>query len=106
MPSAPPALPSVPAAYRRALEDLAAVCTEARALAELLEYAARLLRGGKADPEGPPLDAVPPGSRIVALLARWDRSLDAASRVWDSLPAAVREGLLPPADMLKAAEAG
>jgi hypothetical protein len=104
MPGAPRELSSFPPGYRRALEDLASVCAEARAAADLLEYAAGLLRGRPADPEVPPLDVVPGGGRIKVLLACRDRALDAAERVWNTLPPDVQERLQPPAALLETAE--
>jgi hypothetical protein len=92
MPAIPTAPSSLPASYRRALEDLAAACREAHALADLLEYAAGVLRGRALDPEGPSLDAVPGSARLLALLPRRSRNLDAAERAWEGLAASPREG--------------
>ncbi len=94
---------SPPPVYHRALAALAEAVHEAHALADLLEYAAGLLRGRAADPEGPPLDLCPGGGRILALLARRDRSLAEAERAWDGLAPSVREGLTPPGEFLEEA---
>ncbi len=88
---------SPPPVYRRALDNLAGAVCEAHALADLLEYAAGLLRGRPADPEGPPLDLCPGGGRVLAVLARRDRFLAEAERAWDGLAPSVREGLPAPA---------
>jgi hypothetical protein len=91
------------AAYRRALENLAAACREAHSLADLLDYAAALLRGRPPDPDGPPLDLCPGSARILAVLARQDRALDDAERAWEGLAPSVREGLPPPGELLEEA---
>jgi hypothetical protein len=83
------------------LTSLADAVREAHALAELLEYAAGLLRGRAADPDGPPLDLCPGGGRVLAVLARRDRSLAEAERAWDGLTPSVREGLPPPGEFLE-----
>lgn len=93
-----------PPSYARALGALADAVREAHALAELLEYAAALLRDRPADLDGPPLDLCPGGARVLAVLGRRDRALDAAERVWANLHPTVREGLQPPGELLEAAE--
>jgi hypothetical protein len=60
-----------PPAYSRALDALAGAVRDAHALAELLEYAAALLRGKPPAPDGPLLDLVP-GGRVLAGLGRRD----------------------------------
>jgi hypothetical protein len=101
MSTAPPAPVSGLTGYRRAVEDLAAACREAHAVAELLEYAAGLLRGRHPDPEGPSLDALPGGARVLAVLARRDRAFDAAERTWDGLDPRAREGVPAPGELLE-----
>jgi hypothetical protein len=85
------------------VEDLATACRDAQALADLLEYAAGLLRGRPADPEGPPLDAVPGSVQVLAVLARRERAVDDAERAWEGLAASVRDGLQPPGELLEKA---
>jgi hypothetical protein len=86
--------------YADALERLAELNAEARALAEVLDYFAGLLRGARPDPDGPPLEALPSAYRVRRLL---DRRFEAAGQVedeWDRLPADVRETAPAPEDLL------
>jgi hypothetical protein len=94
------------AAYHRSLEALAAACREAHTLADLLDYAASLLRGRPPEPDGPPLDLCPGSVRILAALARRDRAMDDAERAWEALAPAVRDGLPPPGELLQEAGCG
>jgi hypothetical protein len=89
--------------YARALDALAASIRDAHALAEMLEYAAALLRGKTPDTDGPPLDFVPGGARVLAVLGRLDRALAGAERVWGRLDPFLREGLEPPGELLEEA---
>jgi hypothetical protein len=90
-------------AYARALDALAGAVREAHALAELLEHAAALLRGRPSSPETPPLDECPGAARVLAVLARRDRALAEAERVWEGLASSVQEGLQPPGELLEEA---
>jgi hypothetical protein len=91
-------------AYGRALDALAAAVRDAHAIAALLEYAAGVLRSGRpADLDGPPLDQIPGGARVLAVLARRDRALVEAERVWEGLASSVREGLQAPGELLEEA---
>jgi hypothetical protein len=73
-------------AYGRALDALVAAVRDAHALAALLEEAASVLRSGRpADLGGPPLDQLPADARVLAVLARRDRALAEAERVWEGL---------------------
>jgi hypothetical protein len=47
-----------------ALERVAELNAEARARAEVLDYFAAVLRGGRIDPDGPPLEALPSAWRV------------------------------------------
>jgi hypothetical protein len=92
---------AVPAAYRVALEDLAAACREARALADVLEYAAGVLRGRSPDPEESPADLFAAAGRLRQALLRLDRARWAARDAWDAMPAADRDGLPSPDELLE-----
>jgi hypothetical protein len=90
---------AVPAAYRVALEELAAACREACALADVLDYAAGLLRGRPSDPEESPADLFATAGRLRQALGRLDRARWAARDAWVpppryslSLPAAAGVG--------------
>jgi hypothetical protein len=54
-------------------------------------------------PDGPPLDFVPGGARVLAVLGRLDRAMADAERVWDGLDPSLREGLQPPGELLEEA---
>ena len=86
----PPASVSSPA-RKAALADLAAAQGHAEALALRLEYFAGLLRGGRADLDGPPLTA-----DLLAALRRIDEARSLVEREWDRLPDEAREAVPPP----------
>jgi hypothetical protein len=92
-----------PSAYGSALDALAAAVHEARSLAEILEYAAGLLRGRPPDPDDTPLDQCPGGARVLAVLARRDRALADAERAWDALDPSLRPELPAPGELLEEA---
>jgi hypothetical protein len=94
---------TLPPAYSRALDALAGAVRDAHALADLLEYAAGVLRGRAPDLDGPPLDLCPGSGRILAVLGRRDRALAEAERAWDALLPSIREELQPPGELLELA---
>jgi hypothetical protein len=97
-----PSVAIVPPAYRVALEDLAAACREAGDVADALEYAVALLRCRRPDPDGPPTDLYAAAGRLRKALEGLDRAWDGARLAWDLLPAAQREGLPSPDELLEA----
>jgi hypothetical protein len=96
-----PSLIAVPRACCVALEDLAAACREARALADVLEYAAGLLRGRRPDLGEFPPDLFAAAGRLRQALARLDRARDAARDAWDALAPGDRDGLPSPDELLE-----
>jgi hypothetical protein len=96
-----PSLIAIQPAYRVALEELAAACREACALADVLDYAAGLLRGRSSDPEESPADLFAAAGRLRQSLLRLDRARWAARDAWDAMPAADREGLPSPDELLE-----
>jgi hypothetical protein len=95
-----PASTVLPPAYRAALAELEVACLECQALAEVLTYFAGQLRGGWADPDGPPLETYPTVSRVRRALEGRDRALDAASDAYLALAWEAREGLPAPEDLM------
>jgi hypothetical protein len=90
----------VPPAYRAAMAELEAACLDCRGLAEVLDSFAGQLRGGWADPDGPPLEAYPTASGVRRALERRDRAFDAASDAYLALAWEVRERLPAPEDLM------
>jgi hypothetical protein len=63
-------------------------------------YFAAVLRGARPDPDGPPLEALPPTWRVRRLL---DRRFEAAGQVedeWGRLPPEARQALPAPDELL------
>jgi hypothetical protein len=92
-----PSLTAVPHAYRVALEELASACREARDLADVLEYAAGLLRGRRPDSGEFAPDLFAAAGRLRQALDRLDRARDA----WDWLAPGDRDGLPSPDELLE-----
>jgi hypothetical protein len=91
---------AIPHGYRDALAELESAATQARTLAEALTCFARLLRGGRRDPEDPFLGAYPPPSEVRRALERLHRALEAARDEWGRLPDDLRERCEPPEELL------
>jgi hypothetical protein len=89
-----------PRGYRDALAELESAAAQARTLAEALTHFARLLRGGRRDPEDPFLGTCPLPSEVRRALDRVQRALDAARDEWARLPDDLRERCEPPEEML------
>jgi hypothetical protein len=85
--------------YTAALERLAEANAEALALAEVLDYFAAVLRGARPDPDGPPLEALPSGSRVRRLLERRAEAADLVEAEWRRLPAEAQEQAASPAEV-------
>jgi hypothetical protein len=91
---------TVPTRYHAALNRLAGAIGEARALAEVLDNFARLLRGDLPGPEALPLELFPSAASVRRALERRDRALDAAAQEWERLAAEDREVLRQPGELL------
>jgi hypothetical protein len=90
--------------YERAMRELSESFAQAEALASLLDYFARQLRGRPPDPEGPPLELYPSVGQVRRALQRRDVALNAARDEWEDLPAEAQEGQPSPEDVLEGAE--
>ena len=91
----------VPHAYRVALEELAGACRQARDLADVLEYAAGILRGRPPDLSESAPDLFMAAGRLRQALDRLDRARDVARDVWVMLSPGDRDGLPSPDDLLE-----
>jgi hypothetical protein len=96
-----PSLTAIPHAYRVALEELAGACRQARDLADVLEYAAGLLRGRPPDLGEFAPDLFAAAGRLRQALDRLDRARDAARDAWDWLAPGDRDGLPSPDELLE-----
>jgi hypothetical protein len=66
--------------------------SQAQALAEALDGFAGVLRGGRPDPDGPPLEALPSSWRVKRVLERRAETEDEVEEEWSRLPGEAREG--------------
>lgn len=82
--------------YRAALARLADWLHEGGAMAEVMEFFARQLRGAPMDLDGPQFTALPTPSAVLRALQRIDASRAELDREWDRLSEQAREGLLSP----------
>jgi hypothetical protein len=94
--------PTIEAAprYIAALKRLEEVNQEAQALAEVLDYFAGVLRGGRPDPDGPPLEALPSSWRVKRVLERRAETEDEVEEEWGRLPGEARAAAPSPDDLL------
>jgi hypothetical protein len=89
-------------AYAAPLERLAEINAEALALADVFDHFAGVLRGSRADPDGPPLEALPSSWRVKRVLERRAETEDEVEEEWSRLPGEVRAATPSPDDLLRA----
>jgi len=85
--------------YAAALERLTSANRDAHDLAGLIDYFARILRGGWPDPDGPPLEAFPTAGQVRRTFERRTEALAHSASAWERLSFEYRELLTPPVEL-------